>query len=125
MAAIDDASVDLNLLAVLDALLDLRSVTAAARRLGLTQSTVSHALARLRALFGDPLLVRVGRGMAPTPRAEAIAPALRRALADVRRLVRHEERFDPATTTRAFSVVCPDLLAAFLPDLLGRLAREA
>jgi DNA-binding transcriptional LysR family regulator len=43
----------------------------------------------------------------------------------VRRLIRHEERFDPAATTRAFSIVCPDLLAAFLPDLLGRLASEA
>lgn len=125
MAAIDISKIDLNLLVVLDALLSEQSVTTAARRLGLTQSTLSHALGRLRELFGDPLLVRAGRGMVATARAEALAPALRRTLADVRRLLEHEERFAPGSSTRTFRIVCPDLLAAILPELLGRMAREA
>lgn len=125
MAAIDISKVDLNLLVVLDALLSAQSVTAAARQLGLTQSTLSHSLARLRELLADPLLVRAGRGLVKTPRAEALAPVLQRTLADVRRLLEHEERFTPGTSTRTFRIVCPDLLAAFLPELLGRVAQEA
>ncbi|WP_319517408.1 LysR family transcriptional regulator [uncultured Martelella sp.] len=61
--------IDLNLLTALDALLSERSVTAAARRLGLSASAMSRTLARLRAVTGDPLLVRAGRGLVPTPRA--------------------------------------------------------
>jgi DNA-binding transcriptional LysR family regulator len=72
------SGVDLNLLAVLDALLSERNVTRAARRLGLTQPATSHALNRLRALFSDPLLVRGTGGMIPTPLAEQLAVPLRR-----------------------------------------------
>ncbi|HEU4535661.1 MAG TPA: LysR family transcriptional regulator, partial [Polyangiaceae bacterium] len=117
--------VDLNLLVALGALLERGSVTGAAGALGLTQPTVSHALARLRALLGDPLLVRAGRGMVRTPRAEALEPAVRRLLADVRRLLADDLGFDPAASARSFRVACPDLLVAFLPALLGRLSREA
>lgn len=125
MATVDISKVDLNLLVVLDALLDAQSVTAAARRLGLTQSTLSHSLGRLRELLGDPLLVRAGRGLVMTPRAEALVPALQRTLADVRGLLEHEERFAPNTSARTFRIACPDLLAAILPKLLGRMAQEA
>src|SRR5437763_1783560 len=73
--AMDDMSaLDLNLLLVLDAVLESRSVTQAARRLHLSQSAVSNALARTRSMLGDPLLVRDGRGLVPTPRARELAP---------------------------------------------------
>ncbi|MDT7589879.1 MAG: hypothetical protein QOE32_7429, partial [Pseudonocardiales bacterium] len=62
-------SIDLNLLVTFEAVMSERSVSAAAKRLGLTQSAVSHALRRLRTTFGDPLLVRGAEGMEPTPRA--------------------------------------------------------
>jgi len=118
-------SLDLELLRVLHHLLEESSVTRAGRRLGLTQSTVSHALGRLREAFSDPLLVRAGRGLVLTPRAEALRPALARVLADIHRLVHHETQFDPARSSRSFALLCPDLLAAFLPPLLRRLLAEA
>src|SRR5690349_6786039 len=74
-------AIDLNLLLVLDALLEERHVTRAAKRLGMTQPACSHALGRLRVALGDPLLVRGPRGtMLPTTHAEALAPALRESL---------------------------------------------
>jgi DNA-binding transcriptional LysR family regulator len=120
-----DGSLDLNLLGVLDVLLDERSVTRAGKRLGLTQSTVSHALSRLRSMLADPLFVRSGREIVPTPRAEALGPALKRVLADARRLVREETAFDPATSTRSFILVCPDAMAAFVPGILRTLGETA
>src|SRR5688500_3406247 len=93
--------IDLNLLVVLDALLAERHVTRAAARVGLTQSAASHALGRLRDLLDDPLLVRGPRGaLVRTPRAEALAPALARALDQVREALRGEPAFDPATARR-------------------------
>lgn len=125
MHTVDVSGVDLNLLTALDALLSERSVTRAAARLGLGQPATSHALARLRGLFGDPLLVRSGRAMIATPRAEALREPLARLLADARRLIRHEARFEAATSARSFTVVCPDLLATLLPRIVARLRREA
>lgn len=125
MAAIDTSSLDLNLLAALEVLLAERNVTRAARKLGLTQSSTSHALRRLREALGDPILVRAGRSMVPTPRAEALAAPLGRALAELRRVVRHEATFEPSTSTRAFTLACPDLVVSFLPGLVASLAREA
>lgn len=125
MHDVDVSSFDLNLLVVLDALLASSSVTRAATTLGLSQPTVSHALTRLRRALGDPLFVRVGRAVAPTPRAEALAPRVRALLADVSRLLARDDAFDPATSDRALRIACPDLLAAFLPELLARIAREA
>jgi DNA-binding transcriptional LysR family regulator len=117
--------VDLNLLVALDALLATRSVTAAARRLRLGQPAMSHALGRLRTLFGDPLLVRAGRGLEPTPRAEALTAPLGRLLRDTEQLLRVEESFDPARSRRAFRLVCPDLTLAALPDVLAAIAAVA
>jgi DNA-binding transcriptional LysR family regulator len=125
MHSVDVSNLDLNLLVVLDALLARGSVTGAAAALGLTQPSVSHALGRLREALGDPVLVRAGRGMVRTPRAEALAPVVRRLLGEVRRVFAREAEFDAATSTRAFSIACPDLLVALLPELLGRLAKEA
>jgi DNA-binding transcriptional LysR family regulator len=125
MHAVDVSRIDLNLLVVLDALLEAGSVTHAAQRLGVGQPAASHALTRLRALLGDPLLVRSGRRLAPTPRAEALREPLARLLAEAARLVRHEVSFDPARSRRTFSLVCPDLLAAALPRLVSTLGRQA
>ncbi|WIG94908.1 LysR family transcriptional regulator [Myxococcus sp. SDU36] len=101
------SAIDLNLLVVLDAVLTERSVARAARRLHVTPSAISNALARLRVALGDPLFARSGRGIVPTPRAVALAPALTRALRDLEHAV-HGAAFDPATTTREFSLAIAD-----------------
>jgi len=106
--AMNLASVDLNLLVTLEALLAERSVTRAARRLGLSQPATSHALQRLRDLFGDPLLVRSARGLQPTDRALALSAPLAQALAAVRRTLDGPAAFEPATARRAFSVATAD-----------------
>jgi DNA-binding transcriptional LysR family regulator len=113
---------DLNLLVTLDVLLAERSVTKAAARLGLSQPAVSHALARLREDLDDPLLVREGRGMVLTPRAESLAPALRSTLQDLRRLVDRGPTFDPTTARGTFSLSAPDALATFIPPILSAMA---
>ena len=76
--------IDLNLLVILDALLNEQHVTRAAERLHLSQPAVSHALARLRDLFDDPLLVRAGASLVPTPRALELTAPLAEALAQVK-----------------------------------------
>lgn len=101
------SAVDLNLLPVLAMVLQERSVTRAARRLHVTQSAVSNSLARLRELFSDPLLVRSGRGLVPTPRAQELAPRLEAALGQLgAALVRAP--LDPALSERKFCLACPD-----------------
>ncbi len=125
MNEIDVSKVDLNLLSVLQALLAEGSVTKAARRLRVGQPAASHALTRLRDLFGDPLFVRAGRAVVPTPRAEALREPLARLLAEAARLVSSESSFTPAKTTRTFTLTCPDLLAPVLPRLFGRLHAKA
>lgn len=121
------AGVDLNLLVVLDALLAERHVTRAAGRVGLTQSAASHALARLRALLDDPILVRgAGGQLVATARAQAIAPRLRRSLDDLAVALRGEPAFDPATARRTFRIASVDYAElVVLPQLLERLARDA
>jgi DNA-binding transcriptional LysR family regulator len=99
---------DLNLLLTLDTVLAERSVARAARRLHVTPSAVSNALARLRDTLDDPLLVRSGRGVVPTPRAAALAPALSRALRDLEHAV-HGDGFDPATTDRELTLAIADV----------------
>ncbi len=120
------ARVDLNLLRVLDVLLAERHVTRAAARLGLTQSTASHALARLRAQLGDPLLVRGPRGaLVPTARAEALAPVVTRALGELAAIWRGGA-FEPATAARTFHIAAGDFAElVLLPALVTRLARLA
>jgi DNA-binding transcriptional LysR family regulator len=101
--------IDLNLLAVLDALLDEHNVTRAAVRLGYTQPTVSGMLARLRDLFGDPLFVRSQRGLLPTPRALALTAPLKQLLADSERLVAPRE-FDPVKAELTFTISSNDYM---------------
>jgi len=118
-------NLDLNLLVALDALLDERSVTRAAQRLRLTQSTVSGMLARLRTGLGDPLFVRSQHGIVPTRRASALADPLKKLIADARAIAA-VERFDPATAAQTFSVSLNDYmqLTVLLP-LVAELRREA
>src|SRR5690349_6823765 len=115
------AAVDLNLLVVLRALLTERHVTRAAARVGLSQSATSHALSRLRELYGDPLLVRRGRLLSLTPRAERLLPTLERGLSDLQTALDGEPQFDPATARRAFTLGMADYAQAVL---LGPLLRE-
>ena len=120
------AGIDLNLLTSLEVLLDEANVTRAARRLGLSQPAVSHALRRLRELLGDPLLVRTRQGMTPTPRALELRPAVRAALDAAEQVLRSSPAFDPATATRAFTVSMADQASfLLLPRLAERLGREA
>ncbi|SDU36323.1 DNA-binding transcriptional regulator, LysR family [Pseudomonas orientalis] len=117
--------VDLNLLVILDALLSEQHVTRAAERLHLSQPAVSHALARLRDLLGDPLLVRQGGALIATARALELATPLAEALAQVQALLA-PNRFDPASAKRRFRVAMSDYSAAiFLPGLVRLLRREA
>ncbi|WP_124366195.1 LysR family transcriptional regulator [Pseudomonas sp. R1-43-08] len=117
--------IDLNLLVILDVLLSEQHVTRAAERLHLSQPAVSHALARLRDLLGDPLLVRQGGSLIPTARALELATPLAEALAQVQALLA-PNRFDPASAKRRFRVAMSDYSAAiFLPGLVRLLRREA
>lgn len=116
---------DPSLLPVLEALLRERSVTRAAERLKLTQSSVSHSLAKLRESLGDPLFVRVGRELAPTPRAEALAPSVIAALDALRTAFSAGAHFDAKTSARRFVLASPDVFAALLPPLLKRFETEA
>lgn len=117
--------IDLNLLVVLDALLSERHVSRAAQRLAMTQPAVSHALARLRALLGDPLLVRHGAAMQLTPRAQALLAPLADALGRVRELVLPSP-FLPANCRRCFRIGMSDYgSAVVLPPLLNALRQQA
>lgn len=118
-------NVDLNLLVILDALLNERSVTRAASRLNLTQPAVSQALARARTLFSDPLLIRDGMTMVPTRLAETLSPRLGQLLADVQDVL-SAPTFDPATSQREFTVTASDLgeLIVVAP-LIVRMSRVA
>jgi DNA-binding transcriptional LysR family regulator len=126
MAEVDLHRLDLQLLLALDALLEARSVTLAAERLHSSQPAVSRALARLRTELDDPLLVRSGNAMAPTPRGEQLAGPLREALAGLRRALSPTAPFSPATSRRRFRLATADYaVATVVPALLGALGREA
>ncbi|MFM0249627.1 LysR family transcriptional regulator [Paraburkholderia sediminicola] len=107
---IDLRDIDLNLLVSLDALLAESNVTRAAERLHLTQPAVSTQLARLRQIFGDPLLLpaETGRGMTRTARALELMAPLHAALKNLEAVVRHQPAFDPLTDTRRFVIAAHD-----------------
>jgi DNA-binding transcriptional LysR family regulator len=106
-------SLDLNLLVALDALLKEANVSRAAMRIGLSQPAASHALQRLRDLIGDPLLVRTGARMEPTPRALGLRAPLAQALDQVRSLF-VSDAFDAARSERQFRLMMPDLAVELL-----------
>ena len=116
---------DLNLLLAFDALLNERSVSRAAARLGIGQPAASNALARLRSLFEDDLFERDGRTMVPTPRALELAEPIGRALAAAREAL-EPASFDPARAKRAFTLSAGDYaLATILPVLVEQVRRTA
>ena len=115
---------DLNLLRVFDLLYEERSVTKAATRLHLTQSAVSHALARLRDMLGDPLFVRMSSGLQATERAHQLAPRLRMALADIQSAVAAPS-FDPAKSNRHFTISAGSYFSGIMACLFGVLRRQA
>ncbi len=112
-------------LLALSCLLSERHVTRAAKKFGITQSSMSHRLKDLRAAFGDELLVRDGRQMVLTPMAENIRLPLERALLDLAHAVTPKRPFNPKEARFAARLALPDLLAPFLPELTVRLARSA
>lgn len=119
------AGIDLNLLVVLDALLSEVHVGRAGARVGLSQPATSHALARLRSLFDDQMLVRSGTGMVLTPRALALRGPVAEFIGSARDVLR-SERFDPLESRRHFRFMMPDLVFhLMMPPLLRRLQSEA
>ena len=117
---------DLNLLVTLDVLLAEGSVARAARRLKLSPSAMSRALARLREATGDPLLVRAGRGLAPTPRAIELAADAGRLVKEAQGMLRPAETLDLKRLVRAFTLRNSDgFVENFGPALIARVAREA
>ncbi|PRP95881.1 Nodulation protein D 2 [Enhygromyxa salina] len=120
------SGVDLNLLVTLDLLLSEESVSAAARRLRLSQSAVSRSLSKLRELFDDELLVRTGQGMRPTRRALELATPLRRALGELGAVLEPRPHFDPRTAARRFQIAALDYShLTLLGPWTARLAERA
>ena len=118
--------IDLNLFAVFDAIYTAGSLTKAADVLCITQPAVSNSLARLREMLNDPLFVRTGHSMTPTPVAQNIIGPAREALGLLRRSVQDSHVFDPATAEKSFNFATRDLLeASLMPRLLARLQNEA
>ena len=119
-------NIDLNLLVVFDALYRHRSVTLAANEVALSPSAFSHALNRLRYSLGDPLFLRQGSRMHPTPRAEKIAVGVAIALSGIHSCLADEDEFDPALSQYSFTFAVTDYTAAvFLPRLLSRVLKVA
>jgi len=114
---------DANLIVILDALLIDASVTKAAERLGRSPSAVSHALARLREVFDDPLFVRAGQRLVPTSRATQLAPTVHIIVSGLEGLLYREDAFDPQAHQRSFALACSDLFElTALPGLRTELA---
>ncbi len=125
MHEVNIAGIDLNLVPALEALLRRRNVTRAAAEVGLSQPAMSRALARLRDMQGDPLLVRTRTGYVLTPRAQAIQPQLALAVSHLRQVFR-QQSFDPLIEQRTVRVAAADMHAVLiLPDVARRLAVEA
>src|SRR5215468_180663 len=119
------AAMDLNLLVAFEALWVERSVTAAGRRLGLSQPATSGALARLREMLGDRLFIRGKRGLEPTDRCLELAGPLIKALVDLRNVLAGSS-FEPATTTRTFRIGAVDAaMAGLVPRIANGALKEA
>jgi DNA-binding transcriptional LysR family regulator len=118
--------VDLNLFIVFEAIYMEGSVTRASQKLNLTQPAISHALGRLRLLFGDPLFVRQGHAMVSTPLARSIIEPVRRSLRGFEVTLNGLDQFDPATTRKQFTLSLRDVLeSTVLPPLIARICERA
>ena len=118
--------IDLNLFAVFDAIYTAGNLTKAADILCITQPAVSNSLSRLRELLNDPLFVRTGHTMTPTPVAQNIIGPARQALELLRKSVQHSHDFDPSIAEKTFQFACRDLIeASILPRLIARIEAQA
>jgi DNA-binding transcriptional LysR family regulator len=118
--------IDLNLFTVFDAIYREGGITAASKRLHLSQPAVSHALGRLRELLDDPLFERHGNEMVPTPLARTLAVTIGSSLGDLEQMLHRAGRFDPASSHRTFTVAVRESQeSTFLPGLLAKLAASA
>ena len=115
---------DLALLTTLDALLQEANVTLAAKRLGLSTPAASHALARIRERLGDPILVRAGRSMVLTPRAEQLRPLVRSLVEDATRVLSAAVPFSPRDLTRTFTIFTTDHVLLVIGPALDRILRR-
>jgi DNA-binding transcriptional LysR family regulator len=126
MKTIHLSRIDLNLFVVFDAIYTEGGITRASQRLSLTQPAISHALGRLRELFDDPLFMRQGKAMTPTPLARAMIDPVRQSLQGFEATLKRVDRFDPATARKHFTVGMRDLRElTVLPNLLRTITREA
>lgn len=125
MNGVELGRLDLNLLVTFEVLMTEGSVTRAAARLNRTPSAISHSLARLREQIGDPLLVKVGSGMAPSPFARKLVEDVRPILRSIQRVVAPPEPFDPATSTRLFRLAIADFAPTLLPRVIAEVKRRA
>lgn len=115
--------IDLNLVRTFVAVYETGSVSAAARRLNITQPSVSYSLQRLRDLLQDPLFTRTRNGMSPTFNATQLFTAFKASIDDIQKAIAAARRFDPSSSTRTFRLALSDLGEAyFLPHLMRELA---
>jgi DNA-binding transcriptional LysR family regulator len=124
MSEIQLHRLDLNLLVTFEVLMDEGSVAGAAEKLGKTPSAVSHALARLREQLGDPLMVKVGGRMQPSPFALTLIDDVRPILRSIQRVVAPPQPFDPATSTRTFRIAVP-AIPSLINAVFARLSDAA
>lgn len=117
-------SADANLLLALDALLQTGSVTGAARRMNVSPPAMSHTLSRLRQALGDPLFVRAGNRLVPTPRALSLGERVSRAASEIRGLLRPELPLDIKTLERTFIIRASDAMIVTVGHVLDQLVRQ-
>ena len=125
MNEINLAHLDLNLLVTFEVLMTEGSVTRAAERLSRTQSAISHSLARLREQLGDPLLIKVGGAMVPSPFGVQLVEDIRPILRSIQRIAALPQHFEPATSERTFRLAVSDFTPAVLPEVMARIHKEA
>ncbi len=119
-------SIDLNLIVILECLYRHLNVSSAARELGMTQSALSHSLAKLRSQFNDPIFVRIAKGVAPTDFARSIRKEVEDFVSRANGLTQKVHEFDPATSTETIVITCTDYLEIVIgAELMARLRKEA
>src|SRR6185295_16292603 len=124
--AVDLSRADLNLFVLFETVLTERHVGRAADRLNLSPSAVSHGLGRLRRLLNDPLFIKTPKGMVPTARATELAAPIAELLGGARNVIAMASPFDPATSTRRFTLGAPDgASVVILPPLMSYIGRNA
>ena len=105
---------DGGLLLIFRELMARRRASDVAQHLGLSPSAISHALGRLRDLFGEPLFIRRSHGLEPTQKAQELAPRIERLLGEIDEMVSSESGFDPAVSRRRFRIACPEDIASLI-----------